>query len=186
MIFVPSCTNAPCQSRTAFSLWRKRKRRQLKKETHRVGDVEKERSEERMCLIIQHYPCSLFMALLRQPVEAIYTHTVDCTVKYNSQGKFHPKKPRETRRRVWLHTDKGNLQKQRMKNEMDKEKEEKRQQDIKTQAKMISSLQLLSYHCSCLYLADREIVMRFLVHVGKKGQVQRAKRALRSRSVSFN
>lgn len=56
--------------------------------------TERERSEERMCLIIQHYPCSLFMALLEQPVEAIYTHTVGtgCSLKYSSQGKFQPKK----------------------------------------------------------------------------------------------
>lgn len=29
---------------------------------------------ERMCLIIQHYPCSLFMALLEEPVETLYTY----------------------------------------------------------------------------------------------------------------
>lgn len=38
--------------------------------------MKKEGSGERMCLIIQHYPCSLFMGLLKHPVEAIYTHTV--------------------------------------------------------------------------------------------------------------
>lgn len=42
---------------------------------NRERTTERERSGERMRLIIQHYPCSLFMALLEQPAEAIYTHT---------------------------------------------------------------------------------------------------------------
>lgn len=68
--------------------------RELKKETESEWKMERKGSGERMCLIIQHYPCSLFMALLEQPVEAIYTHTVGtgCSLKYSSPGKFHPKK----------------------------------------------------------------------------------------------
>lgn len=55
------------------------------------------RSGRRMCLIIQHYPCSLFMALLEQPVAAIYTQTVgtSCSLKYNTPGKIQPKKQRK-------------------------------------------------------------------------------------------
>lgn len=71
--------------------------RELKEETERERMTERERSGERMCLIIQHYPCSLFMALLEQPVEAIYTHTVGTgsSLKYSSPGKFQPKKQGE-------------------------------------------------------------------------------------------
>lgn len=54
--------------------WREGER-ELRQETER-DDGEGERWRERTCLIIQHYPCSLFMALLEQPAEAIYTHTV--------------------------------------------------------------------------------------------------------------
>lgn len=52
---------------------RERESDNILKQSERM--MERERSGERMCLIIQHYPCSLFMALLEQPVEAIYTHT---------------------------------------------------------------------------------------------------------------
>lgn len=53
------------------------------------------------------------MALLEQPVEAIYTHTVGtgCSLKYSSPGKFQPKKQGKTRRKTWLHIDKRNAQK---------------------------------------------------------------------------
>lgn len=81
--------------------------------TVRERKTERERSGERMCLIIQHYPCSLFMVLLEQPGETIYTRTVGaaCSLKYSSPGKFQPKRQgkqeekrdyiliRETRRR---------------------------------------------------------------------------------------
>lgn len=47
-----------------------------------IEDGEGEKWREK-CLIIQHYPCSLFMALLEEPVETIYTHTVGtgCSLK---------------------------------------------------------------------------------------------------------
>lgn len=68
--------------------------RELEKETGNEWKMEREGSGERTRLIIQHYPCSLFMALLEQPVEAIYTHTVGtgCSLKYSSPGKLQPKK----------------------------------------------------------------------------------------------
>lgn len=75
--------------------------------------MKRERGGERMCLIIQHYPCSLFMALLKQPVAAIYTHTVGmgCSLKYSSQGKFQPKELGKPEENVIVR----NPEKQRMK-----------------------------------------------------------------------
>lgn len=144
----------------------RQRERELKEETEgqREWKMEREGSGERMCLIIQHYPCSLFMALLEQPVEAIYTHTVGrgCSLKYSSPGKFQPKKQRKhkekrdyiliremRRRKAWR--NEGGMNRQRRKN---KERELPRRCKMRkgdrdrSQAKIIFSLRLLVYHCS--------------------------------------
>lgn len=53
----------------------------------RMGGVERE-----SVLIIQHYPCSLFMALLRKPAEAIYAHAIcaGCSLKVQLTREVSP------------------------------------------------------------------------------------------------